>query len=117
MHDALSPSSLCAHRLVGGAAWPALASAAGVGRAVVMALGTVVLAGALTACGGGAESGGSGTEHQTTESHVTAGDESANSGGHGEDPNASHDPAGADGVHDEAAPQPHPDESTPPASS
>lgn len=71
----------------------------------MMAFGTVVLAGyASSACGGGATDGGG--EHQATESHITAGDESANSGGHGEDPNAAHDPDGADGVHDEAAPQP-----------
>jgi hypothetical protein len=68
--------------------------------------------GGLTACGGGSEA--TGTEHQTTESHVTAGDESANSGGHGEDPNATHDPEGADGVHDEAVAQPHPDDGSAP---
>jgi len=85
------------------------------GRAAMMAFGTAVLASsALTGCGGG-EDGGSdhSTEHQRTESHVTAGDESTNSGGHGEDPNASHDPEGADGVHDDTSPQPHPDEGGP----
>lgn len=107
MQDALTP---CSPKNASSTVRPT----ARMGRFARIAL--VALAGcALAACGGGASEEASGehrTEHQTTESHVTAGDESTNSGGHGEDPNASHDPEGADGVHDEAAPQPHPDEST-----
>jgi hypothetical protein len=77
------------------------------GRAAVVAFGASV---ALAACGGSASGS---TADQDTPDHVTAGDESGNTGGHGEDPNAAHDPEGSDGVHDDAAAQPHPDEGAP----
>lgn len=77
------------------------------GRAALVAFGATAM---LGACGG--SSGGS-TADQSTPDHVTAGDESGNSGGHGEDPNAAHDPEGSDGVHDDAEAQPHPDEGAP----
>ncbi len=76
-------------------------------------LGASMIFALLVACGGGSTDASSAerrTDEQATEDHITAGDESTNSGGHGEDPNASHDPEGADGVHDEAVDQPHPDE-------
>lgn len=72
------------------------------GRAAVLAFGTSLVA---AACGGGAaEAGGDQGDH----GNVTAGSESTNSGGHGEDPNASDDPEGSDGVHEDTAPQPDP---------
>jgi hypothetical protein len=76
------------------------------GRAAMVAFGATAL---LAACGGG----GAAAADQTTEPHVTAGDESGNSGGHGEDPNAVHDPEGSDGVHEDTTSQPHPDEGAP----